>query len=307
MTIKKRQSKYIRPKDENRARIELQPKDLEIVRTVYEYRFIRTDQLTSLIAGDRTSLEKRLRKLWEHRFIERSFLPVVNGKEPASRRAIYSLDNRGGNLLVKNDGVDPQHIKHVLRHNKPEYSYVEHQLMASQFRAALTLALAKEGKAKIVFWRQDKEIRDYVEIPEAKGKVKRLPIAPDGYFCIEDERGKMYWFLEVDRYTMSGSRWLDKMIAYYHWYDQKKYQEKLHIKNFRVVTVCPSIFQRNARLEITKKVKTNKVGDREEAVGINLFWFVAETDYTLRNPESFLDQVFTVAKKDKEYGHKILE
>ena len=307
MTIKKRQSKYVRPKEENIARIELQPKDLDIIRLVYDYRFIRTDQLTSLIAGDRTSLEKRLRKLWEHRFIERSFLPVVNGKEPASRRAIYSLDNRGGNLLVKNDGVDPQHIKHVLRHNRPEYSYVEHQLMASQFRAALTLALAKEGKAKIVFWRQDKEIRDYVEIPEAKGKVRRLPIAPDGHFCIEDDKGKMYWFLEVDRYTMSGPRWLDKMMAYYHWYDQKKHHEKFGIRGFRVVTVCPTAFQRDARLEITKGVKTNRVGGKEEAVGIKLFWFVSEGDCSLSKPDLLLESVFRVAKKGEENEHKILE
>ena len=147
--------------------------------------------------------------------------------------------------------------------------------MISQFRAILNLALAESSQGKITFWRQDKDIRDYVEIVDKRGKPTTLPIAPDGYFCIEDERGKMYWFLEVDRYTMSGPRWLDKVRAYFHWYDQKKHQEKFNIKNFRVVTVCPNAFQRDARLEITKRVKVSRVGDKQEAVGINLFWFVS--------------------------------
>jgi hypothetical protein len=306
MTIKKRKSKYIRPKDENIARIEIQPKDLDIIRTVYDYRFIRTDQLTGLVPGDRTSLEKRLRKLWEHRFLERSFLPIVHGKEPASRRAIYSLDYQGGNILIKNDGVDPQHMKHVLRHNKPEYSYVEHQLMGSQFRAVLTLALAKEPKVKILFWRQDREIRDYIEIAGGNSKKERLPIAPDGYFCIEDERGKMYWFLEVDRYTMSGPRWVEKMLAYYHWWDQKKHQEKFGIRNFRVISVCPSAQQRDARLEITQKART-KVGGRDETLGKKLFWFVSEKDCLLNDPSQLLRPIFRVAKKAEEDQHKILE
>ncbi len=304
----KRQSRYKRPKAEDIARLMLQPKDLEIVRLVYDYRFIRTDQITALIAGDRTSLEKRLRKLWEHRFLERFFLPVVNGKEPTTRRAIYSLDYQGANQLIKNDGVDPDHIKHVLRHNQPEYSYVEHQLMTSQFRAVLTLALKASKEANIAFWRQDTDLRDHVEISDKKGRKERLPIAPDGYFCLEDEdKKRMYWFLEVDRYTMSGPRWLEKMRAYYNYWFQKKHTDKFGIKSFRVISVCPNAFQRNARLELTKKVNVNRVGNKVEIIGSRLFWFVSEEEYSLKNPKNILGPILKVAKQGSESGHKILE
>ncbi len=63
MSIQKRQSRYVRPTEERLGRIEIQPKDLDIIRLVYSYRFIRTDQLVALTPGDRSSLEKRLRKL----------------------------------------------------------------------------------------------------------------------------------------------------------------------------------------------------------------------------------------------------
>ena len=100
---------------------------------------------------------------------------------------------------------------------------------------------------------------------------------------------------------------VDKVRAYYHWYDQKKYQEKFNIKNFRVVTVCPNAFQRDARLEKTKEVKTNRVGEKNEAVGIKIFWFVSETDYDLKRPNKILSPIFKVARKDQEPGHIIIE
>ena len=303
----KRQSRFKRPKAEDIARLMLQPKDLEIVRLVYDYRFIRTDQITALIAGDRTSLEKRLRKLWEHRFLERYFLPVVNGQEPATRRAIYSLDYMGAKLLIKEDGADPKHLKHVLRNNDPRYSHVEHQLMIGQFRSVLMLALGQVNNVRITFWRQDVSLRDHVEIVAKKGEITRLSIAPDGYFCIEDEKGKMFWFLEADRYTKGGAAWINKMRAYYHWWEQHKHIEKYGINNFRVISVCPNAFQRDARLELTKEVKANKIGNKRELIGSRLFWFVSEEDYSLKNPKNILGPILKVAKQGEENEHKILE
>lgn len=303
----KRQSRYIRPSKDKIANLVLHSRDLEIIQIVYDYRFLRTDHITSLIEGDRTSIEKRLRKLWEHRYLERSFIPMIFGKEDATRRAIYSIDYRGANLLMKHKGADPKHLKHVLRHNKPENSYVEHQLMATQFRIVLTLALAQTKQAKILFWRQDKEIRDHVELLDNRGRKKRFPIAPDGYFALEDERGKMYWFLEVDRYTMDHRRWLNKMKAYYHWWEEKRHTEKLGIKNFRVLAICPTATNRDARLEITKRVKIIRDGNQEEPVGIKIFWFVSEEDYNLNKPSTLLEPIFHVARQNEENSHMILE
>ena len=268
---KTRQSRYIRPDNKEIGRLVLQPRDIEIVKTVYDYRFIRTDQLIALTDGDETSIRKRLRKLWEHRYLERSFLPVMPGKEPDTRRAIYSLDYQGANLLAKNNGIDHRHLKHVIRHNKPGHVYIEHQLMASQFRTVLTLALEKTNQAEILFWRQDKEIRDYVEVKDPRGNTQRLPIAPDGFFCLEDTGGKMYWFLEVDRYTMDHKRWLNKMRAYFYWWEKKGHTEKSGIQHFRVLTVCPSAAKRDARLETTKKVKVANINGKK-ILKFLLFW-----------------------------------
>lgn len=39
-------------------------RDIQIFKTLYDFRFLRTDHLVKLIKGDRTSIEKRLAKLW---------------------------------------------------------------------------------------------------------------------------------------------------------------------------------------------------------------------------------------------------
>ena len=83
----------------------LQPKDLRLS-AGFEYRFIRTDQIVSLILGP-VFLEKRLRKLWEHAF-ERYFLPVVNGREPTTRDVPF-IARLSGRQFIKNDKADPQH------------------------------------------------------------------------------------------------------------------------------------------------------------------------------------------------------
>ena len=113
----------------------------------------------------------------------------------------------------------------------------------------------------------------------------------------------MNWF-RVDRHQAGHGGWT--VSSLHHWYDQK-YQEKFNIKNFRVVTVCPNAFQRDARLEKTKEVKTNRVGEKNEAVGIKIFWFVSETDYNLKRPNEILGPIFKVARKDQESGHIIIE
>ena len=302
-----RQSRYIRPLKEKLGRLELQPRDIVIVKTVYEYRFLRTDHLTALIKGDRTSTEKRLRKLWEHRYLERSFLPLIPGNEPATRKAIYSLDYQGANLLSKHEGIDPKHLKHTIRHNKPGHTYVEHQLMSSNFRAILTLALQKENPAKMLFWRQDKETRDRVEVKESKGKKYTLPIAPDGFFCIEDTRGKMFWFLESDRYTMDHQRWFRKIKAYYEWWEQNGHTKKFGIKNFRVLTICPNQATLERRVEVAKRIKIAQAGGSSIPIGSRIFWFVSEEDYSLEASSVILKNIFLIAKSKEEKKHKLLE
>ena len=249
-----RQSRYIRPSKDSIGRIEIQPRDCDIVRVVYDHRFMRTDHLTSLIPGDRTSIEKRLRKLWEHRYIERHFLPIIYGKESATRKAIYSLDYQGAHLLRENEDIDIRHLKRVIRDNRPGHTYVEHQLMCSNFRTTLTLALEKSNQGKLLFWRQDKGIRDNVEIGD-KANNNFLPIAPDAFFCLQKEGKMMYWFLEADRYTMDHRRFLDKMKAYYLWWAKKGHSKKFDINNFRVLTICPNNLTRDRRIDVCKNVK----------------------------------------------------
>ena len=69
---------------------------------------------------------------------------------------------------------------------------------------------------------------------------KKYAVIPDGFFGLEDPKGKFYFFLEADRSTMSNRRFLNKMKAYWNWWKQKGHQKKFGIKNFRVLTLTIS-------------------------------------------------------------------
>jgi hypothetical protein len=305
--MKKRQSRYIRPDRKKLGRIEIHERDIQILKLVYDYRFIRTDHITALIEGDRTSIEKRLRKLWEHGHIARHFLLVSPGREPSTRRAIYSIYYRGATILAK-DGIDSQLLKTAIKRNKSDLKYMEHQLVISNFRAVLTLALRQqESGTKVRFWRQDNGLRDRVDMLIGREK-KSIAIAPDSFFAIEESTLKnMYWFFEADRYTMDQNKFLRRMKAYWQYFNDKKYQKKYDIQNIRVLTVCPNSTIRDKRLERTKEIKKYKKGSKEVLTGSRLFWFVSEEDYNLREPEEILREIFHVARKDEEKGHSLLE
>ena len=96
---------------EKAPRIELQPRDKQILETVRKYRFITTKSLLMLYApkgkGEK-ALRRRLALLFHHRYLTRRFLPPVD-KGLGSAMSIYLLDTAGAEELLeavgRTDGV----------------------------------------------------------------------------------------------------------------------------------------------------------------------------------------------------------
>lgn len=71
-------------------RILLQKRDKEIILAVYENRFLKRDQIERLFfAGStRSACNQRLAKLYQHKFLDRIFLPIAG---LVSSQATYAL------------------------------------------------------------------------------------------------------------------------------------------------------------------------------------------------------------------------
>src|SRR5258707_4437607 len=86
-------------------------RDKEIIRAICDYRILRQDQIQALFfgvnAGARARAQKRLVKLFDHKYLTRFFLPTHGGMN--SSPILYGLDKRGAELLRLAFGYDELH------------------------------------------------------------------------------------------------------------------------------------------------------------------------------------------------------
>ena len=253
--------------------------------------------MVKLIKGDRTSIEKRLAKLWRAYYLERIFLPIWPGRPKPSLKAIYALDKKGAEMLTDVQGINPTHLRHQIRNRQTGERYLKHYLMISNFRTILTLATEERRNLELLFFRHDKSLEDRVRIED-----ETYPVAPDAYIGLKDKEGKFYFFLEADRSTMSDRRFLKKTRGYFLWWKEKGHINKFEIKHFRVLTLTKS----EERAETLRKVTLKVKGD-ENQEGSTLFWFSDESRISLEDPKTIFRKIWRKAAKEDAKLHSILE
>lgn len=261
--------------------LHIQPRDLDILRGLAEYRFLSMEQILALYGGGMRNLQRRLRYMFHMGIVDR---PDAQKSFPAERFLIYSLGDEGKKLLL---------LKDFGRRKEVGSPYLLHAMMISQFRATLTLALRKHpNHPKIERWLQGYDLKDALA---SRGQSTEL--VPDAFFTIRGDDGARDFFLEADQGNMSHKLMLAKMRTYWKWHREKKIPQMLGIENFRVLTIAHS----EARAE--NLCQTAKQGD-DRKVGSNMFYFLSETKYSLKKPEAILLPIWDSAKGEK---HGILE
>ena len=275
-----RNKKFVRS-EKPPGNLHIQPRDLDILRDLAEYRFLSMEQILALHGGGMRNLQRRLRYMFHMGIVER---PSAQKAFPAGRFLIYSLGDAGKKLLSRKD---------VGRRKEVGDSYLAHAMMISQFRATLTLALRKyPSHPKIERWLQGYDLKD-----ELASRGQHPDLVPDAFFTIREERGAKDFFLEADQGNMKHKLMLAKMRTYWKWHLDKRHQKTLGIENFRVLTIAPSETRTENLCRETKSADDKKTGS-------NMFLFLSETRYSLEKPDAMLEPIWISAKGEK---HALLE
>jgi len=277
------------------TRLEIQARDIEILRSLAQYRFLDTLHIKALHSKDMSQgdrrLKSRLQKLFHFGLIDRPPQQLSYLRPPGPM--VYALGNKGADFLAEEAGYNRGEIDWTIKNREAKDRYIQHALMVSNFRVVLTLALNNHGQARITDWQQGRELRDYVKLKE-----KKIAIVPDAFFTIEDPNDKMYFFLEADQSTMTRGRFLKKMKAYWQWWKEGGQGKKFGIKSFRVLTLCKTLARTQNLRQIAKEADDYKKGSL-------MFWFSLEKDIDLSYPERILKPIWQT-QKDNEY-HSLLE
>jgi len=88
--------------------IKLTDRDAEILKALHKYRFLTTDHLQTLTqTQSRWGMNKRLRLLYDHKYIDRPKGQSAIFSHAEKRPVVYALGNNGAKLLSARHGRFP--------------------------------------------------------------------------------------------------------------------------------------------------------------------------------------------------------
>lgn len=257
----------------------LTERDREIIRQVYLYRLMTREQIERLLFPPdqgqdhptKTSIaRRRLKLLYQNGYLERILTPI----RPAlwATRPVYRLAEQGAETVAAELGIAPKKLAYWGKgfdkdHRAADVSllFFEHALAINDVRIAVTLAARSKGY-RIEKWLDDNQLKsdvmkDYVTV-KGQRRTERVAIIPDAYFLVDLGERRAHFFLELDRATMSSTRWKTRVLGYKTYTESGKYEQRYHTRSLRILTVTTT----QARLENLKKTT-------EAASNQKLFWF----------------------------------
>jgi hypothetical protein len=282
-----RRQKFVR--GEATDPLKLTSRDTDLLRDVFEFRFLNTEQLLALHEGGRRNLKQRLSLLFQHGYLDRP--KVQKTAHLVSSHIVYSLDRKGVDVLSGNV-AEREGMFRRIREVTHTSALIAHALMISQFRICLTLALKQRPEAKLTRWVQGNDLKMLLQ-----RRGENPPLVADAFFMLETDEWKHPCFLEADRATMPEERFVNKLRMYWRHNREKSFQPSLGISHFRVLTITPNE-KRAENLCIAAKDAD------DQKTGSNLFLFLSEKQYSLEKPEAILAPLWASAKGEK---HALLE
>lgn len=246
-------------------RMEEGANDRRIIQLVYDYRLLSQRQLERLLRRSKPTVQRLLRRLYDHRYLERVFLPLATfGSSPA----LYILDRQGIDLLRRMGvedftGVPTKTVSSM---------YIEHTLAINEFRIAVAQA-CQAHDWQVTRWLTENELKADYDRVRIRARKSSISLIPDSFFTlVVPEKGTTHFFLELDRGSMELKRFREKVEAYVAYYKSGMYAQRYGAQGFRVLTVVDGVGA--GRLK-------NLVEDSAQVPGIGRrFWFTHLEDAT---------------------------
>jgi DNA-binding Lrp family transcriptional regulator len=233
---------------------QLTARDREVIRVVFEHRFLRSTHIHALIGGSRQQLLRRLQRLYHHGYLERPRAQIDYYHQGGSRSMVYGLGHNGAALLKRELNLPFYRLDWSAKNQAVRGLFLEHALLTADVMVALEIACRRHGDVRLISadklplpptTQQKREPFRWQVI--AKHQLK-LGAQPDRTFALEfPDRTRAYYFLEADRATMpvmrpnfDKSSFYRKLIAYEATWTQNIHRSHFGFNRFRVLTVTTS-------------------------------------------------------------------
>lgn len=218
----------------------LQPRDTEILKAVYEYRFLTGEQIRNLCGFNcRKRTNNRLRKLFDNGFLSRRLF--VSHFE---RQILYFLGPEAIETIVSKTGLDPLEVRRKrLKALKTRDSFLGHFLSINNFRYSLEVCSRKNPQLKTEAWKYK----------PALFSEEEARIYPDAYFRLRYSEKTQPFFLEIDRSVESRKRIRKKMEDYLDYGLSGDFERQFGFKYFRLLIVCKTLVRLKTILRLIER------------------------------------------------------
>ncbi|MFQ5853136.1 MAG: replication-relaxation family protein [Candidatus Binatia bacterium] len=279
-------------------KIEITPRDLKILRLVYDYRWVSTRQVKAIFGSSR-HLDWRLQWLYHRGFLDRprkSEYNYLRGRY-SYRSLPLAVTDEAAQLLAEQGLVKTKRRRFYFNQNNRDTKaqYIWHQLRVSESCFCLLLALGNREDARLVASLSGEKVRHQVAWEYSQQGLWRETyraedqlIRPDRFLILESnhrdpDRPQAYYFLEYETMSRRPSVFQNKVRAYeeYHriFIREREQAGPFGMDNMRVLVVTPT------------ETDSDKLREYTAKAGIELprlFYFTSEKRYTLDQPDGIL-------------------
>jgi hypothetical protein len=263
----------------------LTPRDFQILDIIHRYRYLEARHIRALIAGSDQQITRRLQGLFHNRYIRRyaARQRMRPDLDPGAPLIAYGLELRGARVLAARppqfpaaDGLEPELVRWKKDYTRRTEWFLEHQLMISNFRCVLELALRETPGVELVNWAQGQETWLRATIPGNPRRTVR--VSPDARFTLREAGQERHFFLEMDRSTEEHRRLVQKYVGYW-WYFQSPAFQEAHAASRRMsVLFVTTGYQR--MLNMMETLRCMPKPNRPAHGGKGLFRFGLEQQYS---------------------------
>ena len=235
------------------ANISLQPRDLSILRALFECRVFTTTHAASLFFnGRKEAAKKRLQ------ILKRAGLIAERPRAPSEPAALYLT--RKGLETLRDDGILNEYpafdLPTLLRRAQVGNSTIRHELEVMDVKVAFHEAISAHSHLSIPRFSTWPLLHSFT-VSHPKGTGARVLVRPDGYFEIHESISGPTpeihrFFLEVDRSTEPLETLVSRSASYLAHYrsggfaiSQGKVRTSLRSFPFRVLVVVNSPSRRD--------------------------------------------------------------
>lgn len=291
-----------------RDRLVLQDRDLRILQHVRENRCSDTVLIKLHIghAGSDWAIQSRLGRLFNNQFLDRPPQQLALRLNGEVSHLVYTLGSKGAEVLA--DRFDsPLNSRRWTQKNKEiREKFILHSLGINRFRTCLSLAVPDEANGNdvadysrpyLLTWLSEEDLRSVMRSDKMISPTYRCLPNPDAYFGIQKpktEPNRSFFFVEYQRSTPDQKRFINsKAEAYRRYFTAQLQERQLGIRGFRVLVVTPTEKRMNTLREYTAswlKCQPTKLS--------SLWLFTSEERFSLSNPTSVLEPVWTTANDE---------